>query len=171
MRVGKPLAGRRRSARRGALPPSAGARGGGEMPGEEEEEAEAGPGGPAATSPAPCPSPPAEEWDTRQRYEELCGSLNMDERARAEAWLSYQGMRRNYTLEVRGGRAGRGPAEGQGRVSGPLPPLLSGLRGGGAPWPCLWSRQKCAERAPLRPVAACPARPRLVPAEGFCGRV
>ncbi|XP_059569775.1 retinoblastoma-like protein 2 isoform X2 [Alligator mississippiensis] len=69
------------------------------MPGEEEEEAEAGPGGPAATSPAPCPSPPAEEWDTRQRYEELCGSLNMDERARAEAWLSYQGMRRNYTLE------------------------------------------------------------------------
>ncbi|XP_044283681.1 retinoblastoma-like protein 2 isoform X2 [Varanus komodoensis] len=39
------------------------------------------------------------EQDTRQRYEELCSSLNMDERARAEAWLSYQGMRRNYTLE------------------------------------------------------------------------
>ncbi|NXR99804.1 RBL2 protein, partial [Oxylabes madagascariensis] len=34
-----------------------------------------------------------------QRYEELCRSLNMDERARAEAWLSYQSMRRNYTLE------------------------------------------------------------------------
>ncbi|XP_066493965.1 retinoblastoma-like protein 2 [Tiliqua scincoides] len=52
----------------------------GEAGEEEEEEAEA-----AA--------------DTRQRYEELCGSLNMDERARAEAWLSYQSMRRNYTLE------------------------------------------------------------------------
>ncbi|KAL7978946.1 hypothetical protein Chor_013435 [Crotalus horridus] len=39
------------------------------------------------------------ERATRQRYEELCSSLNMDERARAEAWLSYQSMRRNYTLE------------------------------------------------------------------------
>uniref|UniRef100_A0A8C3HDY4 RB transcriptional corepressor like 2 n=1 Tax=Chrysemys picta bellii TaxID=8478 RepID=A0A8C3HDY4_CHRPI len=62
------------------------------MPGEEEEEAEAGVAGSAS-------SPPAEEWGTRQRYEELCSSLNMDERARAEAWLSYQGMKRNYTLE------------------------------------------------------------------------
>ncbi|XP_050778486.1 retinoblastoma-like protein 2 isoform X3 [Gopherus flavomarginatus] len=62
------------------------------MPGEEEEEAEAGVAGGAS-------SPPAEEWGTRQRYEELCSSLNMDERARAEAWLSYQGMKRNYTLE------------------------------------------------------------------------
>lgn len=69
------------------------------MPGEEEEEAEAGVGGSAS-------SPAAEEWGTRQRYEELCSSLNMDERARAEAWLSYQGMKRNYTLEVRGGRGG-----------------------------------------------------------------
>uniref|UniRef100_A0A8C3P3M8 RB transcriptional corepressor like 2 n=1 Tax=Chrysemys picta bellii TaxID=8478 RepID=A0A8C3P3M8_CHRPI len=58
----------------------------------EEEEAEAGVAGSAS-------SPPAEEWGTRQRYEELCSSLNMDERARAEAWLSYQGMKRNYTLE------------------------------------------------------------------------
>uniref|UniRef100_A0ACB8EA38 Tubulin folding cofactor A n=1 Tax=Sphaerodactylus townsendi TaxID=933632 RepID=A0ACB8EA38_9SAUR len=40
-----------------------------------------------------------EEADARQRYEELCGSLNMDERARAEAWLDYQSMKRNYTLE------------------------------------------------------------------------
>ncbi|KAJ7405052.1 Retinoblastoma-like protein 2 [Willisornis vidua] len=40
-----------------------------------------------------------EDGETRQRYEELCRSLNMDERARAEAWLSYQSMRRNYTLE------------------------------------------------------------------------
>ncbi|NXX50686.1 RBL2 protein, partial [Tricholaema leucomelas] len=34
-----------------------------------------------------------------QRYEELCSSLNMDERARSEAWLSYQSMKLNYTLE------------------------------------------------------------------------
>lgn len=74
------------------------------MPGGEEDEAESGAGGgPAA---APSPSPPAEEGDTRQRYEELCSSLNMDERARSEAWLSYQSMKRNYTLEVRGGGAG-----------------------------------------------------------------
>uniref|UniRef100_A0A8C6YGS8 Retinoblastoma-like protein 2 n=1 Tax=Naja naja TaxID=35670 RepID=A0A8C6YGS8_NAJNA len=53
---------------------------------EEEEEEEA-----AAAAEA--------ERATRQRYEELCSSLNMDERARAEAWLSYQSMRRNYTLE------------------------------------------------------------------------
>uniref|UniRef100_A0A669QUN7 RB transcriptional corepressor like 2 n=1 Tax=Phasianus colchicus TaxID=9054 RepID=A0A669QUN7_PHACC len=65
------------------------------MSGGEEAEAEPGAGGaiPAA------PSPPAEEGDTRQRYEELCSSLNMDERARSEAWLSYQSMKRNYTLE------------------------------------------------------------------------
>ncbi|KAM8982969.1 retinoblastoma-like protein 2 isoform 2-T3 [Ara ararauna] len=63
------------------------------MPGEEEEDGEQGVGGAAA------PSPPAEEGDTRQRYEELCSSLNMDERARSEAWLSYQSMKRNYTLE------------------------------------------------------------------------
>ncbi|XP_030907690.2 retinoblastoma-like protein 2 isoform X2 [Melopsittacus undulatus] len=63
------------------------------MPGEEEEDGEQGAGGVAA------PSPPAEEGDTRQRYEELCSSLNMDERARSEAWLSYQSMKRNYTLE------------------------------------------------------------------------
>ncbi|KAM4643100.1 retinoblastoma-like protein 2 isoform 4-T5 [Amazona ochrocephala] len=41
----------------------------------------------------------AEEGDTRQRYEELCSSLNMDGRARCEAWLSYQNMKRNFTLE------------------------------------------------------------------------
>ncbi|XP_032086618.1 retinoblastoma-like protein 2 [Thamnophis elegans] len=57
-----------------------------EEEGEEEEEEEA-----AAAAEA--------ERATRQRYEELCSSLNMDERARAEAWLSYQSMRRNYTLE------------------------------------------------------------------------
>ncbi|OXB64264.1 hypothetical protein ASZ78_002979 [Callipepla squamata] len=66
------------------------------MPGGEEE-AEAGPGAGGAIPTAP--SPTAEEGDTRQRYEELCSSLNMDERARSEAWLSYQSMKRNYTLE------------------------------------------------------------------------
>ncbi|XP_075366738.1 retinoblastoma-like protein 2 isoform X3 [Mycteria americana] len=65
------------------------------MPGEEEDDAESGAGAGAAAA----PSPPAEEGDTRQRYEELCSSLNMDERARSEAWLSYQSMKRNYTLE------------------------------------------------------------------------
>lgn len=74
------------------------------MPGEEEEDAESGVGGAVA---AAAPSPTAEEGDTRQRYEELCSSLNMDERARSEAWLSYQSMKLNYTLEVRGdGAAG-----------------------------------------------------------------
>uniref|UniRef100_A0A8B9G9Q4 RB transcriptional corepressor like 2 n=1 Tax=Amazona collaria TaxID=241587 RepID=A0A8B9G9Q4_9PSIT len=63
------------------------------MPGEEEDDGEQGVGGVAA------PSPPAEEGDIWQRYEELCSSLNMDERARSEAWLSYQSMKRNYTLE------------------------------------------------------------------------
>lgn len=72
------------------------------MPGEGEDETEPGAGG----GPAATPSPPAEEGDTRQRYEELCSSLNMDERARSEAWLSYQSMKRNYTLEVRGVRGG-----------------------------------------------------------------
>lgn len=65
---------------------------------EEEEEAEEEE---AAAAEA--------ERATRQRYEELCSSLNMDERARAEAWLSYQSMRRNYTLEV-------GPGAGPGRA-------------------------------------------------------
>jgi len=80
------------------------------MPGEEEDEAEPGAGGAPAA-----PSPPTEEGDTRQRYEELCSSLNMDERARSEAWLSYQSMKRNYTLEVRGPAAGRAEAAGPGR--------------------------------------------------------
>lgn len=71
---------------------------------EEEEDDEA-----AAAAEA--------ERDTRQRYEELCGSLNMDERARAEAWLSYQSMRRNYTLEV-------GAWLGWGRGSSRAPPVL-----------------------------------------------
>ncbi|XP_029464412.1 retinoblastoma-like protein 2 isoform X2 [Rhinatrema bivittatum] len=36
---------------------------------------------------------------TRQRFDELCSSLNMDERARGEAWDSYESMNKNYTLE------------------------------------------------------------------------
>ncbi|KAM5138330.1 retinoblastoma-like protein 2 [Mantella aurantiaca] len=39
------------------------------------------------------------EEQLRQRYEELCSSLNMDERARVEAWESYGKMSQNYTLE------------------------------------------------------------------------
>nr|DBA17035.1 TPA: hypothetical protein GDO54_002550 [Pyxicephalus adspersus] len=35
----------------------------------------------------------------RQRYEELCSKLNMDERARVEAWESYSRMSQNYSLE------------------------------------------------------------------------
>ncbi|XP_063801376.1 retinoblastoma-like protein 2 isoform X2 [Pseudophryne corroboree] len=35
----------------------------------------------------------------RCRYEELCSSLNMDERARVEAWESYARISQNYTLE------------------------------------------------------------------------
>ncbi|KAM4606841.1 retinoblastoma-like protein 2 [Discoglossus pictus] len=41
----------------------------------------------------------AEEEQLRRRYEELCRGLNMDERARGEAWERYRGMRENYTLE------------------------------------------------------------------------
>ncbi|XP_063168727.1 retinoblastoma-like protein 2 isoform X1 [Candoia aspera] len=91
--------------------------------GEESGEAAAGGGAAAsaaADAEAPAPAAPARDGEvekaeeeeeaeeeaaaeaeraTRQRYEELCSSLNMDERARAEAWLSYQSMRRNYTLE------------------------------------------------------------------------
>uniref|UniRef100_A0A8C3CLK1 Retinoblastoma-like protein 2 n=1 Tax=Cairina moschata TaxID=8855 RepID=A0A8C3CLK1_CAIMO len=74
--------------------------------GGEPEGRAAAAGGGGGPGPCPCPpggprgpSPPAEEGETRQRYEELCSSLNMDERARAEAWLSFQSMRRNYTLE------------------------------------------------------------------------
>ncbi|XP_077144321.1 retinoblastoma-like protein 2 isoform X1 [Ranitomeya variabilis] len=45
-------------------------------------------------------SPPqAEEQQLRRRYEELCGALNMDERARAHAWESYGRISQNYTLE------------------------------------------------------------------------
>ncbi|XP_066183961.1 retinoblastoma-like protein 2 [Sylvia atricapilla] len=65
------------------------------MAGEDAAGAEPGPAGGTAAA----PSPPGEDGETRQRYEELCRSLNMDERARAEAWLSYQSMKRNYTLE------------------------------------------------------------------------
>ncbi|CAH2324632.1 retinoblastoma 2 isoform X1 [Pelobates cultripes] len=39
------------------------------------------------------------EEQLRSRYEELCSSLNMDERARGEAWESYGRISQNYTLE------------------------------------------------------------------------
>ena len=110
------------------------------MSGGEEAEAEPGAGGaiPAA------PSPPTEEGDTRQRYEELCSSLNMDERARSEAWLSYQSMKRNYTLEVR-------PGPGGGVKGG-------GRRGGGR-----------ARRHPL-PLSRAGGRPRAASLCPGCGR-
>ncbi|XP_040265657.1 retinoblastoma-like protein 2 isoform X1 [Bufo bufo] len=45
-------------------------------------------------------APQAEEQQQlRRRYEELCGALNMDERARAEAWESYARISQTYTLE------------------------------------------------------------------------
>ncbi|KAM4721187.1 retinoblastoma-like protein 2 [Rhinophrynus dorsalis] len=40
-----------------------------------------------------------EEEQLRRRYEELCSSLNMDERARGEAWDNYGKISQNYTLE------------------------------------------------------------------------
>ncbi|KAM9301874.1 retinoblastoma-like protein 2 [Gastrophryne carolinensis] len=40
-----------------------------------------------------------DEEHLRRRYEELCSGLNMDERARAEAWESYGRISQNYTLE------------------------------------------------------------------------
>ncbi|XP_068117074.1 retinoblastoma-like protein 2 isoform X2 [Hyperolius riggenbachi] len=39
------------------------------------------------------------EEQLRRRYEELCSSLNMDEKSRVEAWDSYGSMSQNYTLE------------------------------------------------------------------------
>ncbi|XP_075693649.1 retinoblastoma-like protein 2 isoform X2 [Rhinoderma darwinii] len=40
-----------------------------------------------------------QQQQLRRRYEELCSALNMDERARAEAWDSYARISQNYTLE------------------------------------------------------------------------
>ncbi|XP_060643920.2 retinoblastoma-like protein 2 isoform X1 [Anolis sagrei] len=71
--------------------------GGGEGAAEAPEEEEEGKGSPEEDEEEE--EAEDDDGDTRQRYEELCCSLNMDERARAEAWLSFQGMRRNYTLE------------------------------------------------------------------------
>ncbi|OCT84356.1 retinoblastoma-like protein 2 isoform X1 [Xenopus laevis] len=39
------------------------------------------------------------EEQLRCRYDELCSSLNMDERARGEAWENYSRISQNYTLE------------------------------------------------------------------------
>ncbi|KAM8945912.1 retinoblastoma-like protein 2 [Pelodytes ibericus] len=39
------------------------------------------------------------EEQLRGRYEELCSSLNMDERAKGEAWDHYSRISQNYTLE------------------------------------------------------------------------
>ncbi|XP_073515452.1 retinoblastoma-like protein 2 isoform X1 [Phyllobates terribilis] len=45
------------------------------------------------------PQAEEEQQQLRRRYEELCCALNMDERARAEAWESYGRISQNYTLE------------------------------------------------------------------------
>ncbi|XP_028931257.1 retinoblastoma-like protein 2 isoform X1 [Ornithorhynchus anatinus] len=57
---------------------------------EEEGDEERGRGGGAGLTPPP---------QTRQRFDELCGRLNMDGAARAEAWDSYRTMSQSYTLE------------------------------------------------------------------------
>ncbi|KAJ8249009.1 hypothetical protein GJAV_G00230200 [Gymnothorax javanicus] len=36
---------------------------------------------------------------TRQRFEELCRALNMDEEASEDAWKNYENINKNYTLE------------------------------------------------------------------------
>ncbi|KAJ1083124.1 hypothetical protein NDU88_003284 [Pleurodeles waltl] len=40
-----------------------------------------------------------QELETERRFQELCSTLNMDERAKSEAWDNYQSMSKNYTLE------------------------------------------------------------------------
>lgn len=41
-----------------------------------------------------------EEANNSERFENLCRDLNMDEETSQEAWLSYQRISTNYTLEV-----------------------------------------------------------------------
>lgn len=45
----------------------------------------------------------SEESDDRveERYEELCLDLNMDKKAKDEAWKNYEKIKKNYSLEVR----------------------------------------------------------------------
>ena len=40
------------------------------------------------------------EENVMARFEELCLDLNMDKKAKEEAWKSYEKIRTNYTLEV-----------------------------------------------------------------------
>ena len=40
------------------------------------------------------------EENVEARFEELCLDLNMDKKAKEEAWKSYEKIRTNYTLEV-----------------------------------------------------------------------
>ncbi|XP_069312567.1 retinoblastoma-like protein 2 [Eulemur rufifrons] len=61
---------------------------------EEEEEEDDGQAEDAA-QPAESPTP-----QIQQRFDELCGRLNMDEAARAEAWGSYRSISESYTLET-----------------------------------------------------------------------
>uniref|UniRef100_A0A8C5MHK2 Retinoblastoma-like protein 2 n=1 Tax=Leptobrachium leishanense TaxID=445787 RepID=A0A8C5MHK2_9ANUR len=57
---------------------------------------------PGSASPARGHRPPAlipPSLELRSRYDELCSSLNMDERARGEAWDNYGRISQTYTLE------------------------------------------------------------------------
>ena len=40
------------------------------------------------------------EENVEARFDELCLDLNMDKKAKEEAWKSYEKIRTNYTLEV-----------------------------------------------------------------------
>ena len=41
-----------------------------------------------------------EEANSSERFENLCRDLNMDKETSQEAWISYQKISTNYTLEV-----------------------------------------------------------------------
>lgn len=45
----------------------------------------------------------SEESDDRveERYEELCLDLNMDKKAKDDAWKNFEKIKKNYSLEVR----------------------------------------------------------------------
>lgn len=36
-----------------------------------------------------------------KRHNELCNTLNMDAATNAQAWVSYESIKKNYTLEVK----------------------------------------------------------------------
>ncbi len=40
------------------------------------------------------------EENSEARFEDLCLDLNLDKKAKEEAWQAFEAMRTNYTLEV-----------------------------------------------------------------------